>query len=296
MKILLTGATGFIGSHILSKLLEEGHSCVILKRSTSSLEHIQHLKGYTAYDIDQMPPLQVSLQERAVDCIIHSATCYNYHNNMIGLLEADLLLPTELLNVFGSRARIFINTTSYFTDFPDEYEHLTEYIQIKKDLLRNLKTAAEKGIHTRIVNMKLYHVYGPRDGGGEFVPHVIRDLCAGVPSIDLTSAEQIRDFIYVKDVAAAYVAVLKHASGPLQPFSVFNVGTSRACSIRSFVQMAKKISGASTELRFGALPMREHEVMRAVAEPDELRDMGWTPRYSLKHGLTEYISEYCAEE
>ena len=78
--ILLTGATGFLGSHLLEALLKEGHEVTILKRSTSDTWRIEHLLSQvTAFDVDVLP-LQGVFEKNKIDCVVHLATSYRKYS------------------------------------------------------------------------------------------------------------------------------------------------------------------------------------------------------------------------
>ena len=96
--ILLTGATGFLGSHLLKALIKKGYQVVILKRSTSNM---WRLKGYEnafkSYDIDKIP-LRKAFEENKIDIIIHTACVYGRRGeSLTEILQTNLMLGVELL-------------------------------------------------------------------------------------------------------------------------------------------------------------------------------------------------------
>ena len=112
MKILLTGATGYLGSHIAKYLLEHNHKVVILKKKTSSMERLKKIKNNLIYyDLDKLDLATPFRQQGNFDAIIHTSTSYGKNGETINeIFEANTLFPTRLLEtsiLFKTKA--FIN-------------------------------------------------------------------------------------------------------------------------------------------------------------------------------------------
>ena len=115
------------------------------------------------------------------------------------------------------------------------------------------------------INLQMEHIYGSNDGKGKFIPWVERKLEENVPYIELTDGIQLRDFVPVEDVAEVYLQVLSEL--PMyEGYHSFEVGTGKAISVRQFVEKLKERFHATTELRFGAIPRSEAEIMWSNAE------------------------------
>ncbi|MEG2898665.1 MAG: NAD(P)-dependent oxidoreductase, partial [Eubacterium sp.] len=99
MKILLTGATGFLGSHLLKKFVSEKYNVVILKRSTSNVYRIENeLKEVKSYDVDRVELSQVFEENEKFDAIVHTATCYGrQHESILQMEKTNLIFPLKLL-------------------------------------------------------------------------------------------------------------------------------------------------------------------------------------------------------
>ena len=99
MTILLTGATGFLGSHLLKALINKGYEVVVLKRSTSNMWRLKGFENtFKSYDIDQVP-LQKAFEEQYIDTIIHTACVYGRKGESIQqILKTNLMFGIELLS------------------------------------------------------------------------------------------------------------------------------------------------------------------------------------------------------
>jgi len=293
MNILLTGGTGFLGSHMLRMLLSCGKgNVVLLKRSSSSLDRISHLmphKSLFVYDMDRTPLPEI-FREQKVDTILHVATEYGRGNSScVKAIETNLVFPVQLIEEGIKHGLVsFINTDSYFNKDNFSYAHLIDYSLSKKVFLNWLRHFSRQ---IKVCNMVLEHIYGEGDSKEKFVPMLI-DAVAVNPKerLPLTFGHQKRDFIHVSDVVSAYKAALDFTVKNNFRFKEFEVGSGVSTSIRSLAELIKDISKSGTSLDFGALPYRDDEIMNSFADPIELRNIGWTPLCPLKEGLARTIN------
>lgn len=292
MNILVTGATGFLGSHLLKGFLNNtNHNIIVLKRSFSDVSRISNILNNVRvkfYDIDKFP-LEKVFEETKIDAIVHCATNYGRNeNSCYSVLETNLMFPIRLLDLSVQHGvKIFINTDSYFNKENMSYSYLLNYALSKKSLLLWLKYFSKK---IKVVNMVLEHVYGEDDRADKFVYQMIDKIAVKkVPSIDLTYGDQKRDFIYVDDVVDNYIKILDYAEKHSFRFRSFDIGTGNAVSIKDFVTEIKKISGSDTVLNFGAIPYREDEIMCSCADVTELQDVGGGAERAYSKGLAKII-------
>jgi nucleoside-diphosphate-sugar epimerase len=297
--VLLTGATGFLGSHLLEGLLRETYTVVILKRTFSNTWRIkQLLANVIFYDVDTIP-LEKVFKENRIDVIIHAATHYGRGEDYAKVIECNVLLPVRLLELSVSHgAGSFFNTDSFFNITNSQYKYLNGYSLSKKHLVEWLKFFSDK---IQTVNFRLEHIYGPKDGAGKFVPWLIEKYIQNESEVKFTRGEQKRDFIYVSDVVDAFLLALKKRR-MLSNYSEFEVGTGIGTSIRDFVTKAKKsVSGVSgkdvtTVLDFGAIPYRQGEIMESKADTHALKKLRWNSLVSLEDGLEETVREILIRE
>lgn len=286
--ILLTGATGFLGSHLLEALLEEDYSVVVLKRSTSSLWRIENLLSKVAsYEID-FGGVEKAFRTHRVDAVIHTACEYGRNGERLSsVLDANLVFGVKVLEAaILSGVKCFLNTDTLLSS------NLNLYSLSKSQFTRWLELSSDK---IKVVNLKLEHMYGPKDNDSKFVSWLIAKLEGNVDKIELTAGEQLRDFIYIDDVVSAYMLALKKIED-LRSFTEFEVGTGRSISVRFFVgalkaAYEKKRGPSNTLLDFGAIPYRLNELMSVKVDNSGLVQLGWSPKISLRSGLSKVIGE-----
>ena len=288
--ILMTGGTGFLGSHLLNKILSNNVSVVLLKRSHSSLNNIENFINnpfLKIYDVDLIDVKDV-FNENKIDVIIHTATDYGRNGFLTEVLNSNLIFPLSIIQeAIKHKVSYFINTDTFFNKGDLKYSHLINYSISKKLFLESIK---EISSDIKIINMRIEHMFGISDSINKFVPKIINKLINNEPSIQLTDGFQKRDFIYIKDVVDAYYIVLKSLSDYSHPnFKTYDVGLGASMSIREFATTLKAKTNSVSLLDFGAIPTKKDEIMDSFADSDVLKSLGWTPMYSIQEAIDDLL-------
>ena len=280
--VLITGATGFLGSNLLKKLVELKYEIVVLKRSFSKCARIDSMLNQVRfYDIDKTGLSRV-FSENRIDIIIHCATSYGSENTEPkNLLESNLIFPLELLDL-GSKGGVscFINTDTILD------RRINIYSLSKKQFREWFGIYAN---HMICINVALEHFYGPHDDKSKFISFIINKLLTGENRIELTAGQQERDFIYIDDVVSAFILII--AEIPKFKSNVINyeIATDSPIKLRDFVELSKKLTKSNITLDFGALAYRQNEVMKLNVDTSEIRKLGWEPKVPLIEGLQKTI-------
>lgn len=286
MKLLLTGATGFLGSHLTRTLVSCGHEVVILKRSFSDCRRIcDLLPQLVCFDVDRLSLSEIFKQVEGISAVIHTATCYGRRGESAAdVFASNTLYPLQLLELaVAAGIGRFVNTGTSLDRF------LNPYALSKCQFAEWGRLSAEKG-DIRFINLELEHFYGPDDDGSKFTTYVIRSCAHDLSELKLTAGAQLRDFIYIDDVVDAYVTVLEGTHSAEESFLAYGVGSGQPVTIRRFVEMVRQLAGATTRLDFGAVPYRVNEVMETCADVTALKSLGWVPRVSLEEGIGRTIT------
>ena len=285
MKVLVTGATGFLGSHLVKGLLRAGHEVAILKRSFSDTWRINHIiKQLDCYNLDKCALDAPFKSHGKFEAIIHTATCYGRKGeDIVEIFEANTLFPLKLLET-----ATFFNTDTFFNTNTILSKYLNSYSLSKKNFMEWGKQFADSG-KIQFTNIKLEHIYGPWDDESKFTTYIMKSCLANIPELRLTLGEQKRDFIYIDDVVEAYLMLLKTSNKEI--YQDYELGSGQAISIREFVETVHSMIGSKTMLNFGALPYREGEIMESNANISALKEIGWTPKINIKTGIEKIIIE-----
>lgn len=292
--VLLTGATGFLGSHLVKGLLRQDYQVIILKRSFSNTWRIDDvLSQLICFDIDLCEIDQPFKKFEKIDAVIHAATCYGRHNESISdVFEANTVFPLNLLETAAAfNVNTFINTDTSINKDSIPYQGLPNYSLSKYQFTQwgkhfsSIKTM-------RFLNVILEYMFGPDDNESNLVSYVIKGCLNNIDHLNLTAGEQQRDFIYIDDVVSVYLFLLDKLNQIPQKYAEYELGCGQSISLREFVETAHRLSNSQTQLNFGALPYRDNEIMYSQANIGPLNQLGWFPHWNLNDALIETIKSF----
>ena len=286
MRIFVTGATGYFGSHLARELVKRGHELALLKRRTSRLNRISDIvDDVTSHDAEDDPA--EFLRTSRPDAVVHSATCYDRRGEGLhAVFQTNVGLPMRLAAAAGEAGvPLFINTD---TTLPRD---VNPYSLSKRHLADWLRHMSEAGL-MRVLNVRLESIFGPGDDETKFPTKLVRALLRNDTQFPITPGNQSRDFIHVEDAAVAFALLIEHAVERTEaPWIEADVGSGRAVTIREFAELAKRLAGASTRLDFGALPYRHDELMWTRADLTLLSFLGWQGARDLGVALKQTIDQ-----
>lgn len=295
--ILLTGATGFLGSKLLETLICKQHGVICMKRSTSDLSRVRKLITQCKWiDIDK-EGIETVFQKYYIETIIHCATSYGRKpEDYFEVYKGNVDFPITILEcAIQHGSRYFINTDSFFVKIIDSLWkkngrlYMDAYVKSKYIFTNIVKDYVEE-MNLAFINLQLEHIYGADNGTEKFVDWLVRNLLQNVPAIELTEGKQLRDWIYIEDVVSAYLTILeKRAIFQAGRFYQFEVGTGKATSLREFVELAKELAHSTTKLDFGKRQLNRNELEKSCADNSELCKLGWEPSYNIASGLAQIL-------
>lgn len=282
--ILLTGGTGFLGGHLLRRLVAAGHRVIVLGRDETRVEILGDVWEQIIFVNKDRQPLGQIFEGHLPEAVLHCATNYGRsQTSLTDILDANLMLPLHLLQQCKLHGvAVFLNTDTCLD------KRVNAYSLSKSQFLEWLGIFAQEMV---CVNAVLSHFFGPGDDPSKFVSQMVRALVREQSPIALTPGEQTRDFIYIDDVVSALLAMLHWSDSACSGLHQFDVGTGQELSIRMFLQMAREVAEKpSVHLDFGALPYRPREAMSVHVDNTRLKEMGWAPRVSLREGLRRTVA------
>lgn len=271
----------------MAKHLKTNFDIIGLEYSLTNLHRIEK-NQFIVYESKE-EVLEKIFKDHKLFAVIHVATVYRRQGEpILNLIKTNINLPIRLAELATlNKVKIFINTDSFFNNSKYNYSYLSDYTLSKKHSLEWIKMLVKEST-CKVVNMKIFHMFGENDAPGKFIPFIIDKLKNNEDSIALTLGEQTRDFIYVKDVVNAFGFVLKIFDS-LETYQEFEVGTGKSYTLKELIELIKSVTNASTRLEFGVLQYRNGEIMESSVTNKNLFNKGWQPNFSLKQAIENCV-------
>lgn len=294
MNIVLTGATGFLGRHLMASLSQAQHKIFAIKRKeTPCMLSPQEAAFVSLIDAQSSALIEV-LTHHSIDVVIHAATAYG--RTVDAMQETfqvnEVFAMTLLEQAAQKKVPLFINIDTFFNrGISTHYDYLPAYTLSKRHFQEWGKLYGESG-RIQFINVRLFHLYGPGDQFSKFIPHMAQQFLSG-NSVDLTDGKQKRDFIHVDDAISGILTLLhQHMQTPLtQAYWHYDLGTGKSICIRDFLETLERLCGKQATLNFGAIPTRKGEFLDACANISALEALGWQPKINLHDGIATLIED-----
>lgn len=292
-RILITGATGFVGANLVRRLLKTDNKIhLIIRASSVNLWRLTGLATKNVHEVDLLDELSLAkiVSKIRPEIIFHLAAYGSYprEREFSRIFETNV---TSTLSLYNACSRvgfeIFVNTGSS-----------SEYGIFDKPMSENLipspitlygstKAAATiilaqlaKENKQFIATLRPFSVYGPFEERFRLIPTLITGAVLG-KEVDLASKKSVRDYVFVEDLIDAYLlAATKRIQG------IFNIGGGKEYSNLEVFKIVKQLSGGKLLGRWGKQASRPYEVKHWICDNTRARKtLGWKPKHSLEEGL-----------
>lgn len=288
VKLLITGATGFLGRYLLRSLVRSDHVLYVVGRgqaSTKLQEYRHRIKRFIR--IEGLERWREAIAEIAPDVVIHLACAYSHcGGKILPVIESNLILGACIVDAMSSIGGVMLNASTVLSP------SLNSYALSKSQFSQWGKMVSERSRgQFQFLDLKVHTMYGYEPVATRFTSDVIHSCLKNQTSIDLTQGEQMRDFVHAEDVVSAIeFALLRKRELPY--YYELEVGTGRSYSVRSFCEVVRELTCSRTSFNFGSIEYREHEQMVCVADIEKLLSLGWRPRFDLAEGLRHSIADF----
>lgn len=304
MKVLVTGGAGFIGSHVTRQLINNGHDVVIYDDLSRGLKKLIDPRAtFVQGSISQKQKLMNALESVAV--VIHMAAFIivpesvekpdlYWENNVVGtkiLLEAMGEIKVKKI-IFSSSATVYGDPKKLpLTEDSSVQEAKNPYGRTKIEMEKLIRVEHETN-NLNAILLRYFNPYGPNelhDPETHAIPNFIKSALDKKPIPLYWKGDQVRDFIYVEDLANAHVA-----SMDLDGFQVFNVGTGKGTRVIDVVEKIFDLIGYKVPI--DDLGARTGDVGSLYTSAKKIEeDLGWKANVTLEEGLSKTVDFFRRE-
>jgi UDP-glucuronate 4-epimerase len=291
VRYVVTGAAGFIGSHLAEQLLAAGHEVVGIDSFTDYYDPAVKERNASGIDVQRLDLARDQLDFRGWDGVFHLAgqpgvrsfgdvfPLYVERNVLASQRVFEAAADAGARVVFASSSSIYGEAEQYPTPEETPPKPLSPY-GITKLACEHLARASGKSLGLDAVVLRYFNAYGPRQRPDMAFPRVVEALLEGRRFTLFGDGEQSRSFTYVLDVVAASMLAMERANAG----STYNVGGGQEATMNETIAMLERISGRRLDV--GRAEAVAGDQRRTKADTTRIRDdLGWQPRSSLEEGL-----------
>lgn len=279
MRVLVTGAAGFIGAHVVHVLRARGHEAIAVARAGADLSDPDAVAALFARHRPEAV-LHLAWYAKPADYLVSMENLASLHATTTLVAGA---LAAGCRKIVGAGTCLEYAEVAHPVDEDHPLDPVTLYASTKAAAWLTCRAlAAAAG--AELAWARIFHLFGPGEPASRLVPSVAAALKRG-ERVEVTAGEQIRDYLHVRDVAGALVALLSPGAA-----GAYNVCSGKPEPLRTWISTIGELLNAQDRIVFGARPYAAGERMFIAGRNDRLRALGWSPAFpSPKAALADAI-------
>lgn len=300
MKILLTGATGFLGSHIAEVLCSSGHELLLPRRAKSDTWRCATFENKVKWTNTDSETFESDVLAFQPSVIINSAwngvsarerdSWYDQLSNLYyqqRLLDLAKQLKVKVFIGIGSQAEYGTFDGCIDEDYPANPN--TAYGTVKLAAQQIVKTFCEEN-HITWYWFRLFSCFGEREAENWLIPSVITRMLKHESEMDFTGGEQVYSYLYVRDLGYAITKVCTQKNAKS---GIYNLSSQKQLTLQELLKELKARINPAFKLNFGALPYRLGQPMKVIGNSNKfVKAFGTLENTSFSDGLESTISYY----
>jgi len=294
MKILITGITGFIGSHLAEHLLSNStYKLYAIIRRKSNISYLDKRITFFEYDSDVEKLISFFKNEK-FDGIVHLASLFlaTHHSlDIKTMLNSNIEFGTELLEASKiTNVKWFINTGTFWQHYQNEDYNPVNLYAATKEAFQNIAKYYMETSNLVFVTIKLCDSFGEGDTRSKIF-NLWEKIAKSEETLEMSMGEQIIDISYIEDIVRAYAILIEHLnSNNFREFrnKTFAVKSNETMSLKELSKLFEEVTSKKLNIVWGGREYREREVMIPWTKGDIVP--GWKQTYTLKSAIKKTIT------
>jgi nucleoside-diphosphate-sugar epimerase len=299
-RVIITGASGFVGANLVRRLLHDGHETHLLLRPSHQSWRLEEIAGDVRVhqaDLEDGESVRRAVMAARPDWVFHLAAygAYPGQTGLSRMVSTNLMGCAALLDACAETGvETFLHTGSSseygfknHAAVEDEVLEPNSHYAITKAAATHYCQWAARTRNLNVVTTRLYSIYGPFEEPGRLIPTLILHGRRGMLP-PLASPRIARDFVFVDD---AVMAMLQVAAAPSIPRgAIYNICGGVQSTLADVVEVARKLMGISADPVWSTMPDRSWDTDRWVGSPQRIeREIGWRAQTTLEEGLKQTV-------
>ena len=293
-KIIITGATGYIGSNLVRRLVKEEYKVFLIVRENSDLSIIDDILdevNILRYNGKMKELISLFKEIEQIDLVIHLASLFIVQHNqeqIDELIDSNIKFGTQILEAMvHSKCSRIINTGSYWQHYNNEdYNPVCLYAATKEAFEKIIQYYYEVE-KINCITLELFDTYGETDPRRK-ITSLLKECAEKNIHLDMSPGEQVINLVYIDDVVEAYLKAIDMIDKEKRINNKYSVCNTEEVTLKELVGIYEKIYNKELNINFGGRPYREREVMRPWNKGKILD--GWYTKLKLEERISESIN------
>lgn len=287
---LVTGATGFVGSNLVNRLVRDNWQTHIICRSNSIIPDSSEFKNVITHLYD-------GSTESIIECVTNTKPDVVFHiasmvvtqhesKDIENLIKSNVLFGIQLLEAMQiNKILSFVNTGTFWQHYNNEdYNPVCLYAATKQAFEALLEFYVQ-ACDFKAITLKLFDTYGPNDPRPKLF-HLLNKAATSGQTLDMSAGEQLIDLVHIDDVIEAYmIAAQRLLEDNVKQHETYAVSSGKPMPLKELVELYAKITGQTVNVNWGARPYRYREVMKTWNKGLLIED--WNPQVAMEAGFQE---------
>lgn len=291
-RIVITGATGFVGSNLSKFFLEQGFEVFVIVRKSSILNNISSFKNelkIIEYN-NSIDDLINFFKEVQPNCTFHLASNFiaeHKSNQIDGLVDSNIKFGLHVLEAMKeSGVKNLINTGTSWQHFKNEEYNPVCLYAATKQAYEALIEYYVKAENFKVITLKLFDTYGENDTRPKLI-NLLHKFADEGTVLKMSAGEQKLNLVHIEDVCKAYLIAYKQLIRIKSSIHLtYSVEEENSYKLKEVISLFEKVSGKNLKIEWGGRPYRKREVMELWRNGITLPD--WKPNIGLEEGLKKY--------
>lgn len=293
---LITGATGFVGSHLAESLVKKNYLVHVVVRPNSDIAFLKTLDSkyirihvYENHNFQQIfSEISKNEQPKIVFHLASMVLGAHTYNDIPTLVQSNITFGMELLESMKEYGIYrLVNTGTSWQHYDNEPYNPVNLYAATKQAFQDIEVYYEKACSFKIINLQLFDNYGPNDKRGKLL-NLLKHVGETGTSLDMTPGEQLIDLVHISDLVQAFIIAGGYLLDKKYEYcGTYSVSSGNPITLRSLVELIERISGKKFNIKWAGKDYRDREVMVPWSKGTILP--GWQPRIDLSKGLCDFF-------
>ena len=292
-KILITGASGFVGFHVCKTYLAGGYHVHLLVRDSAQTSHLKlYCKDAVLHVCPQTSEGFVDLlTEIKPELVIHLASTFiseHSTSDIDSLISSNVEFGCRLVDAMAKcGVKNFINTGTSWQHFMDRDFLPVNLYAATKQAFESLLLFYADAVQMNIITLSLFDTYGPMDTRGKLISFLL-DAAKSGEKISMTKGEQLLDIVHVSDVAEAFLlAGQKMIGNELRGMKKFGLSSGERITVKRLVSIVEEAANRPINVNWGGRNYKRREVFHPWVSFNRLE--GWAPTVTIQKGIKSLV-------